>query len=386
MQIPGSTQTLAQSLLRHVKSGANLWIVIPPIPTIDHVAATLALWSFCKTRGADVFCVMPPTLLTNERFKKLFPELLNLKHPVTSFGTQVVIELENHALAPATLEHNHKTLRVIIPGTKRAFVKDITPWQSVPDAVFILDIPHQASLESGHAEHAVSIRSSHTVLISTHLETDPWGDQSIINPKLSGLSELIAQTLFLDELGYQLPKQDLTTLYVGIIDSTKGFTTKNQFPHTYTTTAQLIERGADHTNVIESLYFSKELKELKIWGRALARLERDVHRKIVWTHISQSDLDRTSATPEEARSVLDELIGQTPGSNIAVLSIEHEPNRVEINIRSAHHSLPLTELFWKYSPIGDNSRIVFILQQSLLASEQEVLRTLIEHSDRLRGV
>ncbi len=377
-------EKLKQFLLGFKQSDqkTTLWLVTPPSPTLDTAAAALVLASYLKQCGASVFSIaqfpVPNTI------SRHLPEYANLTPPPLSFGVNVLIETDTKQLEQPEVQHSGNHITLTIPGSREVSFKGVEPWQTTPNNTLAIDIPSRVMLERSYPPHAPSIKQSSTTLLSASIDTEPWADLSIVEPKASGVSELVARAI-LSADPQHLGEREATMLYLGIIQSTRGFSTRNHFPQTFETAAALIERGANHAHLIETLYYSKELKELKMWGRALARLERDAHRNVTWTHVPASDFERAGTSPEHVRNVLDELIAQTPENDVAVLSLELAPNRVEVNIISTHYGFQLADLFWKYSPLGDNTRITFIVSQSLLETEREVLDLLIKHADKIRG-
>jgi len=376
-------EALKQFLLRLKESGQNstLWLITPQSLTLDIAAATVVLASYFKHHGISVSVVSP--FVIEQAVNRFLPEFARLAHPSLLFGVDVFIETDNHQPQQIETKQSGNRITLTIPGTREVSFRGVKPWQTTPDNSVILEIPSRVMLERSHPTLASSIKQSPTTLLATTVEAEPWCDLSIVEPKTSGVSELVARAMLAvdpDSIG----KEEATSLYLGIIQSTRGFSTRNHFPQTFEVAASLIERGANHARLIESLYHSKELKELKLWGRALARLERDAHRNIVWTHVPASDFERTGTSPENARGVLDELIADASGNDVAILSLELAPNRVEVNITCSHFGFQLADLFWKYSPLGDNTRITFIVSKSLLETEHEVLDLLISHADKLR--
>ncbi len=73
---------------------------------------------------------------------------------------------------------------------------------------------------------------------------------------------------------------------------------------------------------------------MKIWGRALNRIQIDAAARIVWSAISREDLAEMDATSKETHGILDELISTIPDADVYVLFTETEDGGLKASMRS----------------------------------------------------
>jgi nanoRNase/pAp phosphatase (c-di-AMP/oligoRNAs hydrolase) len=98
--------------------------------------------------------------------------------------------------------------------------------------------------------------------------------------------------------------------------------------------AELLEKGARQQEIIQHIYKTKPLSTLKIWGRALNRIQIDPAARIVWSAISKEDLAEMEANSKETHGILDELISTIPDADVYVLFTELEEGGLKASMRS----------------------------------------------------
>ena len=140
---------------------------------------------------------------------------------------------------------------------------------------------------------------------------------------------------------------------------THSFRTSNLTPNTLHIASQLITQGADREKIINNLYRTKSVNMLKLWGRALARLEFDEENKIAWTQITSKDFSVTKTSPDNIKGLLEELITETPMAHIIVLLYEKDNYTYAlISTKNHYNALNLTK---EFEPTGNRNlaKIIF---------------------------
>ena len=130
--------------------------------------------------------------------------------------------------------------------------------------------------------------------------------------------------------------QDMATLLLtGLITDTRSFQNPNTTPHSLEVAAQLLELGARQQEIIQNIYKTKPLSTLRIWGRALNRIQIDPAAHIVWSAVSKEDLAEMEAHSKETHGILDELISTIPDADVHVLFTELEEGGLKASMRSS---------------------------------------------------
>lgn len=368
---------------KRIRSARVIWVYTPAHVSLDQVCASVVFARLLARTGKEVGLVMPPNL--DSRIAELVPETKDVPFPASPFGTTLVVNRPELDASRVTVQSEEGGVSVVFPGT--LFTEQsvrVKQWQKLCDVAIVIGAHNRQSFfGEGFEPYARALGEVPVILLGFHITTEAWGELNCIDPKASGASELVERVARNIFPGIVFEPREATLLYMGIVDATHGFSVRNQNPKTYEAVSRLIEYGADNAKIINEFYFSKRLSELRVWGRALARLERDAYRNIVWSRVAAADFEKTGATPAEARTVLDEMMVQAPEADVACLFLEHE-GRTEVGIRNKLGGFPLAETFWKYSPLGGNDRLVFMISAPLVEAERMILEELTFAWDRLR--
>ena len=93
--------------------------------------------------------------------------------------------------------------------------------------------------------------------------------------------------------------------------------------------------GARQQEIIKHIYKTKPLSTLRVWGRALNRIQIDPASGIVWSSVNKEDLAELGATSKETHGILDELISTIPDADVHVLFTELEEGGLKASMRSS---------------------------------------------------
>ncbi|MFC1787772.1 hypothetical protein ACFLZY_00965, partial [Patescibacteria group bacterium] len=154
---------------------------------------------------------------------------------------------------------------------------------------------------------------------------------------------------------------------------TKSFKSKRVTPKTLQTASKLMSKGARRETVVQSLYRTRSVQTLKLWGRALARLKTTDHHKLVWTLLSQQDFMHSGAEEEDLPDVIDELIASSPDAQIVVLLYEDRERHVcgLVRAEKPHDAIALTAAF-KPSGTREEIRLCFT-DKNIIQVEKELI-------------
>jgi nanoRNase/pAp phosphatase (c-di-AMP/oligoRNAs hydrolase) len=169
-----------------------------------------------------------------------------------------------------------------------------------------------------------------------------------------------------------------TAFLTGMIAKTKSFKTPNVSPRTLETASRLMSAGARRDEIVASLYRTRSVATLRLWGRALARLKHDDRTAFVWTLLSQQDFLHAGAEEAELPDVVDELLTSSPSARVVLLLFESRDRNVCAILR-AERPYDANRLATSFGAAGtrEESRMCFA-GKSLVQVEQEIVPKLIE--------
>ena len=194
------------------------------------------------------------------------------------------------------------------------------------DLVIALDAADQASLGSLAREQADFLYRTHVINIDCGSTNEHWGQVNLVDMNAVSTSEILFR-LF-DSWNRNLVDEPVATaLLAGMIARTKSFRTSNVTPKTLTIASSLIGMGAKREAIVTGLWRTRSIATLRLWGRALARLEQDRETSFVWSTLSPQDFVQAGASPETLDGVIDELISYAPEAKTVALIYESEPGK-----------------------------------------------------------
>ncbi|PCI24011.1 hypothetical protein COB57_06040 [Candidatus Peregrinibacteria bacterium] len=213
--------------------------------------------------------------------------------------------------------------------------------------------------DSGDLEHLGDIYEKNTnifydapvVNIDHHISNVGFGKLNFVDVTAASTTQVLYSLLqdLEGEAFKDFLTEDMATLFLtGLIVDTGSFQHTNTSPKALELAADLIEAGARQQEIIQSIYKTKKLSTLKLWGKVLSRIEEDPVHKIVWSTISKSDLQETGSTIDEAEGVVDDLLTNAPGAEIVLLIKESLDDKIYVSMRATSPSvniLPIAQHF-----------------------------------------
>jgi phosphoesterase RecJ-like protein len=125
-----------------------------------------------------------------------------------------------------------------------------------------------------------------------------------IDPQASAVAEMVYRVALAARI--EITPAIATCLYTALLSDTRAFT----YPLTTATTFELAHtltlKGANPSRIARDIFFSAPLSKIKLLGTALSNL--DCQDTIAWSYVTQVDLDRAKATPEDSEGIVNHLI------------------------------------------------------------------------------
>lgn len=201
------------------------------------------------------------------------------------------------------------------------------------DLIIVLDSPDLDRLGKLYEDNPDLFYQSPVVNIDHHPSNDYFGAVNLVDLTATSTAEVLVGVI--EALGESLMTEDVSTcLLTGLITDTSSFQNTNTTPKSLTVSAQLVAAGAHQQEIIQHVYKTKPLSTLRLWGRALTRLQYDAEAKLVWSTVSKKDLEETGGTPTDAKNVIDALMSSAPDAEIILLLRENE-DKVDGSVRTA---------------------------------------------------
>ncbi|MGQ0792686.1 MAG: DHH family phosphoesterase [Deltaproteobacteria bacterium] len=203
------------------------------------------------------------------------------------------------------------------------------------DATFIVDCPHAGRVGVEFERFVKSGVGGATVIIDHHESSRPASDFRILDTAASSTGMLIYSLI--KTLGTQITPDIAASLYTTISGDTGSFKYSNTYAETFRAAAELVEAGADPSQISEAVYENEPLSRLKLLGLVLPTLEISCGGRVSSIVITQGMFRETGATREDTEGFVN-FPRSIRGVEVAALFREEEPgengDRWKISLRA----------------------------------------------------
>lgn len=174
------------------------------------------------------------------------------------------------------------------------------------------------------------------------------------------------------ELDHAVDEELATAMLTGFIAKTRSFKVGSLTPRALSLASELVSLGAKRDTIVSSLYRTKDIPTLKLWGRALARMKYDHTHRIVSTVLTRQDFALAGTSDDALTGVIDELILSSPDAETIVLLYEQDEHICCVIRNDVRKNADQLASKWK----GEGDKIqstCFLKEIPLQQAEKEVL-------------
>ncbi len=320
----------------------------------DSVAASLALGSFLKKLDKEIVLLSLHPIPNQFNF---LPQIEEFKEKIDLTKNFVVdISTKKSQLAELTYKKDQDKLSIYIkPKSGELTAADVSfRTSSFPyDLVILIGTSSPEHLGEFYTKHADLFFDVPLVNIDFRASNENYGQFNLVNLSATSCSEIIFDLINKFESSL-LDEKIATQLLTGIIAETNSFQHVRTTPQTFLKASQLVSMGAKQQEIINSLYKTKSLGLLKLWGRVLARLKHDPETSLVYSAVNQNDLEKSTATVTDVDLIIREMAAQLNFAKIFLFF--KEENAIETTVYISSNL-----------PINLNSFLSFYKPESIAA-------------------
>src|SRR6266540_5066905 len=206
-------------------------------------------------------------------------------------GKEVVCSWGNQPLAPP---------RWLSELDGAGYLVEPKDFPGKPDVLVALDTasPDRLGLLQVNAELA------RQVIVIDHHRTNPgFGSILVLDPAASSTAELVFRLV--EAMGGELPDGAAACLYAGVVTDTGRFQYEATTPETLLVAAALRRHPFDHARLGRVLFEDAPVAYLRVAAAALTRLEVVPEASLVWSYVTQADLERAAASMDDIDDLID---------------------------------------------------------------------------------
>lgn len=253
-------------------------------PDADALGSMLGLAAHLRSRGAHVTCSFPNEPLALPGWAAMLP------------GTELLVEPSDFPRTPA----------VLVTCDCASFDRLGVLWPAAEAAGELIWIDH-------------------------HRSNDGLGTIRLVDPTASSTCELVVRLL--DAIGGPIGDDSALCLYAGIVTDTGRFQYEATSPETLRVAARLREHGFDHARLSQALFEDRRIAALRLTAIALDRLREEPEADLIWTYLTQADLDAAGGDPSDADDLID-VIRTVRGADVAAFLKQQRDGRFKVSVRS----------------------------------------------------
>lgn len=200
------------------------------------------------------------------------------------------------------------------------------------DVIFTLDFNHLS--RAGDMKRILEEATADFIMIDHHQQPDDYAVVTYSDVTMCSTSQMVYH--FIENIGLKdcLNAQIATCLYTGIMTDTGSFRYRSTTSLTHRVIAELIELGADNTNIHENVYDTNSFGRLQLLGMALQNLKVVPELRTAYIVLSQEELDKNNFKKGDTEGFVNYGLS-LEGTVFAAIFIENKAEKiVKISLRS----------------------------------------------------
>jgi phosphoesterase RecJ-like protein len=165
--------------------------------------------------------------------------------------------------------------------------------------------------------------------IDHHVTNENFAELNLIEPQAVATCEILAERM--PAWGLELTKPVACALLTGIISDSIGFRTSNTTAKSLRLAAQLMDLGANISELYNKALIFRSYAATNYWGYALARLQHEDN--LVWTSLTLEDRANAGYTGNDDADLTNILSSIDP-LDVAVLFVEQKSDITKVSWRA----------------------------------------------------
>lgn len=379
-----------QQIVELVKASKRVLLLTHVGPDGDSLGSILALKLALTKLGKEPIAYLQDESPQSFSF---MPKINELKSEINS-NKDFIITIDTAKTKVGKLSYKNvasdNKLNVILsPKAGNFTIDDVSVGYSQHkfDLVFVLDSPTLERVGSFYEENPDLFYEVPVINIDHHSGNDYFGKINWVELTATSTSEILVALL--ESLGRDKSIFDAdiaTCLLTGIITDTGSFQHNNTTPKSLTIAAQLVAAGAKQQDIIRSVYKTKSLSTLKLWGKILSSIKEEKEYSFVYSTVSRDDFMLFGAKESESSGVLDELLKTAPNIDFAMILVEKQ-NNLHGSLRGTKPGVNVAEIAKLFGGGGHELAAAFSLANTkLLESESMVINKIKEYQKQKYGI
>lgn len=240
----------------------------------------------------------------------------------------------------------------------------INPQRQNYDTAIMVDAPNYERLG---IYKPLFTSASHKIVIDHHATNTYPGDINIVE-MCSSTCEILYSIL--KEYKFKLSKANQGKLYAGIITDTNNFTVGNFNKRTFKIASE-VSNNINVSEIYNHFLSNTTLRQMQLISIAIHNLTSFQHGQIIISHITNQDLDKYNARPDDCSVIINKLA--TISGNKLVCLIYPKENNLYVSMR-AKGNLDISMIAKQNGGGGHRGAAAFLSNKPLLEIEKYIMK------------
>lgn len=354
-----------EQLKKFLDNSKEVLILIPENPSADAIGSAWGLYFFLKKKNIIPVIAFPDQV--QQKFNFL-PKPENILNEISGARDFVLsFDISRNKIMKVSQEEKENRFNIFVTPEKgsidpRDFSFILAKFKY--DLVIVIDSPDLEKLGSIYTKNTDLFFEVPVVNIDNKSSNDNFGQINLVDVTASSSSEIVTQTL--ENLDVDLiDKKIATCLLTGLIGATNSFQKKNTTPRALLASANLMDRGADQQEIVRWLFKTQPLHVLKLWGRAMAKINWDEKSRHIWSAISVEDFVQSRSNYNDLPQILEKLEENYKEGKIFSLVYNDTPESSVVMIKVSGIDL-MTKIFPQFDGEIKQELLILKVQNSNL--------------------
>ncbi|WP_299890623.1 bifunctional oligoribonuclease/PAP phosphatase NrnA [uncultured Lacinutrix sp.] len=245
------------------------------------------------------------------------------------------------------LNENHKAT-IIAPNDYPDFLKWLPKENSIlkydtqkedsetlintADIIFTLDF--NALHRTGSMETILDNSNAIKIMIDHHQQPDDYAKYMFSDVTMSSTCEMVYHFFAKLEVLKDIDKDIATCLYVGIMTDTGSFRFRSTTSTTHRIIADLIDKGADNTQIHNNVYDTNSYNRLQLLGCALGNLKVLPEYRTAYITLSQDELQKLDYKKGDTEGFVNYALSLNKTVLAAIFIEDKNQGIIKISLRS----------------------------------------------------
>lgn len=316
--------SITKPLFEELAKATKVLIALPQQLQTDNTASGIALALFLRKMGKEVTVASAGAVPQELSF---LPTTVPFEHELGSNKNFIIrLSTKEAAVSEISYHADPEALNIYVKPKSGSFRSEDVSFVAESSSfslIIIIDSMSLESLGSLFEQNTELFFNTPKVNIDNHPGNQYFGAINIVDMNAGSIAEILADVF--EASDKSLIDEDIATcLLTGIIEKTNSFQHTQTTPHAFVKASELLALGGRQQDIVRALYKTKPLSLLKLWGRALARLQTLGKSGVMYSVLNKSDFEKSDATAADLPGVLKELLENISGYDVVLVLAETE--------------------------------------------------------------